>query len=58
MNKNTWGWLSISVALLLSVYANANCSFGCVGIWGQLYNPLAVIGLVLYAVGTYLIFKK
>jgi hypothetical protein len=58
MNKNIWGWLSISVALLLSVYANSQCSFGCEGIWGKIYNPLAIIGLVLYLIGSYLIFKK
>ena len=58
MNKNIGGWLSISIALLISVYVNYNCSFGCVGIWGKIYNPLTIIGLVLYITGTYLIFKK
>ena len=56
MNKKIlWGWLSITIALLLSVYANYNCSFGCIGIWGKIYNPVAIIGLVLYIIGTYLL---
>jgi hypothetical protein len=56
MNKKVlFGWLSISIALLLSAYANYNCSFGCQGIWGTMYNPITIIGLVLYAIGTYLL---
>jgi len=56
MNKRVlWGWLLISVALLLSVYANYTVLPSRGGIWMTIYNPLAIIGLVLYAIGTYLL---
>lgn len=56
MNKKVlWGWLLVSLALLLSAYANYNCSFGCQGIWGTIYNPLTMTGLATYVIGTYLL---
>ncbi|HTY43649.1 MAG TPA: hypothetical protein VMC80_00185 [Patescibacteria group bacterium] len=59
MNKRVlFGWILISLALAISAYANFNCSFSCQGIWGQVYNPLTIIGLVLYAAGTYLLLAK
>lgn len=52
------GWLLISLALGISVYANYNCSFGCQGVYGQVLNPLSMFGLILYIVGTMMIFWK
>lgn len=53
-----FGWISISIALAISAYANLNCSFFCEGIWGKFYNPLTIIGLVFYVVGSYLLLIK
>jgi hypothetical protein len=46
------GWLLITFALVISVYANLNCSWYCKGIWGQVLNPLSVLGGALYIAGT------
>jgi len=50
------GWLLISIALGISAYANYHCSFGCVGMWGLIINPLSVIGILLYGIGSLLLF--
>ena len=50
-----FGWLLITLALFLSVYANYNCSWYCEGIWGTIYNPLVLTGTALYAIGAYLL---
>lgn len=57
-NRILFGWIFISLALAISAYANFNCSFSCQGIFGKIYNPLTVIGLVFYATGTYLLLAK
>jgi len=50
------GWLLISIALGISAYANYHCSFGCVGQWGQVINPLSVIGTICYLLGSIFLF--
>lgn len=49
------GWVSISLALGISAYSNLNCSFQCAGVFGTIWNPLMILGLMLYLIGTYLI---
>jgi len=56
-NKIFLGWFCISIALGISAYANYNCSFGCQGVYGQIFNPLSIVGAILYVVGTFLIIK-
>ncbi|MBN1940646.1 MAG: hypothetical protein JW772_00525 [Candidatus Diapherotrites archaeon] len=46
------GWILISTALAISVYANLNCNWFCEGVWGQVLNPLSVPGGGLYIAGT------
>lgn len=57
-HKAIIGWFLISMALAISAYANFECSFSCQGIYAQVFNPLTIIGLVLYVWGTWLIFSK
>lgn len=58
MNKQrctVFGWALVSAALCLSTYANYKCSFGCGGVYGQVLNPLSIIGALLYLAGTALL---
>lgn len=46
------GWILISVALLISAYSNYN------PLYNYVFNPATILGIILYAVGTVLIFIK
>ncbi|MEK6846807.1 MAG: hypothetical protein AABY16_01425 [Nanoarchaeota archaeon] len=61
MNKKAqilWGWALISLALAISAYSNSQCSFSCEGIYGNMLNPLSITGIILYIIGTILLFKS
>ena len=52
------GWLLISIALGISAFSNYNCSFGCMGTYSKVDNPLTLLGVMSYIIGTFLILSK